>query len=327
MNTYPEIGRINTSTASEFGHGVALESPLGSTFSGASMSSIEQERPTGMVSNYHSLSVPLLDRTISSSSSGTNSSQSTGLTTSSHSLPSQSPRWASLSPHAKTTPLHKYDAQLAQSRAEQNRRKSKKHYERKKLQRNLLGDLVSGMEKSLEFLAEQNRHYGPLIQAIRLAVTSPVHVKSSFSSTNYNKNINSGSSSSSRLTLSVNLTPNEKKKLNKVLQNDLEMERITRISRIAEAFLQNLDMNLSSTRTLLCLQFQKAKMVHRTMISEPQDVFLLPWVHCKPSWDDLISAEHRISKEDEAKPIAKLIKILQNVSSSSFAAAGGSSSK
>lgn len=233
------------------------------------------------------------------------------------------------------------------SRAEQNRQKSKRHYERKKLQRSLLYDLIVKMESTMQYLIDHNRGHLPVCQAMHEALSTPLPTPDFLQQTSpadqdpTQQQIVSSTSTSSSL---LRQNPaNEKKKLNKKVQNHLEMQRMVQISQTARILHPNTfgqssinvpidatqegsisDINdprrimSTSTQILLSQTQEEVESIHKSVIFEPQDAFLLNWLHVRSHWDELVAAENRLSRNED-KPIARLITYLTAASTASNA--------
>ena len=182
--------------------------------------------------------------------------------------------------------------QRSDTRAEQNRRKSKRHYERKKLQRALLGELVTKMETSQYQLMSQSRSDEVLCRQMQTALAATLPIPPDLMAAN-----------------DPQLTTNDKKRINKKFQNHLELQRITQLSRAAETMLDD-GPRVQFSDQLLLLTDDEVRVVQQDASMEPQTAYLLIWLQCRAHWDELVSAESRLSRR-EPRPIARLVAALE----------------
>lgn len=182
---------------------------------------------------------------------------------------------------------------IGNKRAEQNRRKSKRYYGRRKYQRHALRDIMLSFEattgsKMDSDVATSSRFCPPPLSFYAME-TVQGSVISDQSSTD-------SSLSDQNLPFKVARTANERKKVNKSMQKEMEATLMEGLSRIAERLLP-----LSNSQPLLRQRRQALGLDGCSQLA-----LLQIWVRHRHQWLALIDAEARLSVS-KGRPVARLI--------------------
>lgn len=165
-------------------------------------------------------------------------------------------------------------------REEANRQKSKRHYDRKKDQRAALANLstqlvhVSERLKEIDPAASHSRVFQEISQALGLRLALP-----------------EGLSESSKSEEKGTKRANERKRLNKLMQRHLEMQRMQQLSNVARVIMKDRESGDEADKRAV-------------------EAVIGAWQMCRSDWSHLVLAEERLSVE-VGRWVGRVVRALQ----------------
>ncbi|PWN34630.1 uncharacterized protein FA14DRAFT_160152 [Meira miltonrushii] len=170
-------------------------------------------------------------------------------------------------------------------REEANRQKSKRHYDRKKDQRSALANLstqlvhVSERMKEIDPSASQSRVFQEILQALGLRLPLPEGLSE-------NKSGGGGGKEEKGIKRA-----NERKRLNKLMQRHLEMQRMQQLSNVARVIMKDRESGDEPDKRAI-------------------EAIIGAWQMCRSDWSHLVLAEERLSIE-VGRWVGRVVRALQ----------------
>lgn len=229
--------------------------------------------------------------------------------------PRHSPPRAPASHESPPAPTRSRSLRSESDREEANRQKSKRHYDRKKVQRAALAELAAEYVQTVERLrtsdvtASRARAFHDVCEALALRLPNAYDDQQALASVD-------ATNASDVHALNTVKRANERKRLNKLMQRQLEMQRIQQMSHISRA----LEAELRRRPALSTLIAGTASGSDHTRYHDwPVDAdlraafyLLQPWLAFRSSWANLLLAEERLSLMT-GRPIARIVTALRSL--------------
>jgi hypothetical protein len=223
------------------------------------------------------------------------------------------------SPTSQSGPTRSRSMRSESDREEANRQKSKRHYDRKKVQRAALADLTAEYAQAIDRMrasdvpAARTQIFLDVVEALALRLSGTQDPASAAGALLDNQETVSGAQP-----INIVKRANERKRLNKLMQRQLEMQRIQQLSHVSRSLEAELRRRPQLSSLLVATEAGGTKDFSRvpewsTDAELRAALHLLqPWLVFRSAWANLLLAEERLSLM-AGRPLARMVTALRTV--------------